>query len=43
MVRFYCWLITSNKQRATSGGRMPDDANMTTKDRAYTSPIWYTP
>jgi hypothetical protein len=22
---------------------LPDDVNMTTQDRAYTSPIWYTP
>ena len=25
------------------GVRMPDQAKMTTQERAYTSPIWYTP
>ncbi len=25
------------------GVRMPDQVQMTTQERAYTSPIWYTP
>ena len=25
------------------GVRMPDQAKMTTQERAYASPIWYTP
>jgi hypothetical protein len=32
-----------NRKPKFYGIEMPDDVAMTTQERAYTSPIWYTP